>query len=141
MYTRAGINTAGVAEDYTAALFKVKVTVNWGDGNAKDRQVELITLKLSILRHAIQTALRSGLLIACLPTASFALGLGVSITPDTLIVTSSYFTGTTQPIIAGTTQLPGINAVTKVAAVHDSSYPSVFLNAGADASFGITSPI
>ena len=29
----------------------------------------------------------------------------------------------------------------KVAAVHDSSYPSVFLNAGADASFGITSPI
>jgi hypothetical protein len=47
MYTRAGINTAGVVEDYTAALFKVKVTVNWVDGNAKDRQVELITLKLS----------------------------------------------------------------------------------------------
>jgi len=95
----------------------------------------------TILRHAIQTALRSGLLFACLSTASFALGLGVNITPDTLIVTSSYFTGTTQPIIAGTTQLPGTNATTKVAAVHDSSYPSVFLNAGADASFGITSPI
>ena len=30
----------------TAELFKVKVTVNWGDGNASDRQVELITLKL-----------------------------------------------------------------------------------------------
>jgi len=45
----------------------------------------------TILRHAIQAALRSGLLFACLPTASFALGLGVSITPDTLIVTSSYF--------------------------------------------------
>ena len=32
------------ATTLTAALFKVKVTVNWGDGNA--RQVELITLKL-----------------------------------------------------------------------------------------------
>ena len=31
----------------TAALFKVKVTVNWGDGNANDRQVELTTVKLS----------------------------------------------------------------------------------------------
>ena len=31
----------------TAALFKVKVTVNWGDGNARDRQVELATVKLS----------------------------------------------------------------------------------------------
>ena len=30
----------------TAELFKVKVTVNWGDGHASDRQVELITLKL-----------------------------------------------------------------------------------------------
>lgn len=30
----------------TAELFKVKVTVNWNDGNASDRQVELITLKL-----------------------------------------------------------------------------------------------
>jgi general secretion pathway protein I len=29
-----------------AELFKVKVTVNWGDDNARDRQVELITLKL-----------------------------------------------------------------------------------------------
>ncbi len=98
----AGVNTAGVAEEYTAAvqiaeslmagagieaplqagetsglenekyhwqvsvnpfqfmaekeldaailpviLFKVKVTVNWGDGNSDDRQVELITLKLA----------------------------------------------------------------------------------------------
>ncbi|MFI3154678.1 MAG: type II secretion system protein [Methylococcaceae bacterium] len=99
----AGVNTAGVAEEYTAAvqiaeslmagtsvqaplqagetsglenekyhwrvsvspfqfsaenldvstlsvvLFKVKVIVNWGDGNAgtDDRQVELITLKLA----------------------------------------------------------------------------------------------
>ena len=31
----------------TAALFKVKVVVSWGDGNAGDRQVELITLKLT----------------------------------------------------------------------------------------------
>ena len=31
----------------TAVLFKVKVIVNWNDGNANDRQVELITLKLS----------------------------------------------------------------------------------------------
>ena len=31
----------------TASLFKVKVSVTWGDGNASDRQVELITLKLS----------------------------------------------------------------------------------------------
>ena len=30
----------------TASLFKVKVSVTWGDGNASDRQVELITLKL-----------------------------------------------------------------------------------------------
>jgi len=30
-----------------AVLFKVKVTVNWGDAGADDRQVELITLKLS----------------------------------------------------------------------------------------------
>ncbi|MCX7082580.1 MAG: type II secretion system protein [Methylococcales bacterium] len=30
----------------TAELFKVKVTVNWGEDNARDRQVELITLKL-----------------------------------------------------------------------------------------------
>jgi general secretion pathway protein I len=30
----------------TAELFKVKVTVNWADGNARDKQVELITLKL-----------------------------------------------------------------------------------------------
>ena len=29
-----------------AELFKVKVTVNWADGHASDRQVELITLKL-----------------------------------------------------------------------------------------------
>ena len=31
----------------TAVLFKVKVSVTWDDGNASDRQVELITLKLS----------------------------------------------------------------------------------------------
>ncbi|MGZ5008128.1 MAG: type IV pilus modification PilV family protein [Methylobacter sp.] len=97
----AGVNTAGVAEEYTAAvqiaesimartsaeevlkpaesdgvenrkyhwhvsvspfqfmaenldvstipavLFKVKVVVGWGDGKADDRQVELITLKLT----------------------------------------------------------------------------------------------
>lgn len=97
----AGVNTAGVAEEYTAAvqiaeslmagtgvetplkpsettgvenekyhwqvsvspyqfmaenvdvstiaaeLFKVKVTVSWGDGNADGRQVELVTLKLA----------------------------------------------------------------------------------------------
>ena len=30
----------------TASLFKVKVSVTWDDGNARDRQVELITLKL-----------------------------------------------------------------------------------------------
>ena len=30
----------------TAVLFKVKVIVSWGDGNANDRQVELTTLKL-----------------------------------------------------------------------------------------------
>jgi general secretion pathway protein I len=30
----------------TAVLFKVKVTVNWGDGNVNDRQIELTTLKL-----------------------------------------------------------------------------------------------
>ena len=30
-----------------ATLFKVKVTVNWGDGYADDRLVELITLKLA----------------------------------------------------------------------------------------------
>ena len=30
----------------TAVLFKVKVVVDWGDGNTTDRQVELITLKL-----------------------------------------------------------------------------------------------
>jgi general secretion pathway protein I len=30
----------------TAMLFKVKVIVNWGDGNANDRQVELTTVKL-----------------------------------------------------------------------------------------------
>ncbi|MGZ8158905.1 type IV pilus modification PilV family protein [Methylobacter tundripaludum] len=30
----------------TAVLFKVKVTVNWGDDNADGRQVELVTLKL-----------------------------------------------------------------------------------------------
>jgi general secretion pathway protein I len=30
----------------TAALFKVKVIVSWGNGNANDRQVELTTLKL-----------------------------------------------------------------------------------------------
>jgi len=29
-----------------AELFKVKVTVNWGDDNTSERQVELITLKL-----------------------------------------------------------------------------------------------
>ena len=34
------------ATTLTAALFKVKVTVNWGDGNAGGWQVELITLKL-----------------------------------------------------------------------------------------------
>ena len=30
----------------TAEMFKVKVTVSWGDDNANDRQVELSTLKL-----------------------------------------------------------------------------------------------
>ena len=30
----------------TAVLYKVKVIVSWGDGNANDRQVELTTLKL-----------------------------------------------------------------------------------------------
>jgi general secretion pathway protein I len=30
----------------TAVLFKVKVTVSWGDDNVNDRQIELITLKL-----------------------------------------------------------------------------------------------
>ncbi len=30
----------------TTVLFKVKVIVSWGDGNANDRQVELTTLKL-----------------------------------------------------------------------------------------------
>lgn len=31
----------------TAALFKVKVIVSWGDDNANDRRIELTTLKLS----------------------------------------------------------------------------------------------
>ena len=35
------------ASAITATLFKVKVTVNWGDGYADDRLVELITLKLA----------------------------------------------------------------------------------------------
>ena len=30
----------------TATLFKVKVSVNWGDANDSDRQIELTTLKL-----------------------------------------------------------------------------------------------
>ncbi|UOA09660.1 prepilin-type N-terminal cleavage/methylation domain-containing protein [Methylobacter sp. S3L5C] len=30
----------------TAVLFKVKVIVNWGNGNANDRQIKLTTLKL-----------------------------------------------------------------------------------------------
>jgi general secretion pathway protein I len=30
----------------TAVLFKVKVTVRWGDDNVNDRQIELTTLKL-----------------------------------------------------------------------------------------------
>jgi general secretion pathway protein I len=30
----------------TAVLFKVKVTVRWGDDNINDRQIELTTLKL-----------------------------------------------------------------------------------------------
>ncbi|OYV22179.1 MAG: proteinral secretion pathway protein I [Methylococcaceae bacterium NSO1] len=30
----------------TAVLFKVKVTVTWGDDNVNDRQIELTTLKL-----------------------------------------------------------------------------------------------
>ena len=30
----------------TAELFKVKVTVSWGDDNVNDRQIELTTLKL-----------------------------------------------------------------------------------------------
>jgi general secretion pathway protein I len=30
----------------TATLFKVKVSVNWGDANDNDRQIELTTLKL-----------------------------------------------------------------------------------------------
>jgi len=30
----------------TAVLFKVRVTVNWGDDNVNDRQIELTTLKL-----------------------------------------------------------------------------------------------
>ena len=30
----------------TAVLFKVKVTVSWGDDNVNDRQIELTTLKL-----------------------------------------------------------------------------------------------
>ncbi len=92
----------------------------------------------TVLRSAIQITLRGGLLFACLPTASFALGLGVSITPDTLVVTSSYYTGTINPIPA---QLPGANASKKVASVHDNTYPGVFLNAVPDASFGVTSPI
>ena len=30
----------------TAELFKIKVIVSWGDGNANDRQVELTTVRL-----------------------------------------------------------------------------------------------
>ena len=35
------------ASAITSMLFKVKVIVDWSDGNAEDRRLELITLKLS----------------------------------------------------------------------------------------------
>lgn len=43
-FTAEDVNVSTVA----AVLFKIKVTVNWSDGNARSdgRQVELITLKL-----------------------------------------------------------------------------------------------
>ncbi|WP_347989941.1 hypothetical protein [Methylomonas sp. AM2-LC] len=91
----------------------------------------------AVLHRAIQTSLAGSLLLACMPAVSYA--LGVSLTPDTLVLTSSKYTGTASAIPA---LLPSTNATTKIAAVTTSSaYPSVFLNAGADASFGITSPI
>ncbi|TAN70866.1 MAG: type II secretion system protein [Methylobacter sp.] len=42
-FTAGNLDTTAL----TATLFKVKVTVNWGDGDADDRLVELITLKLA----------------------------------------------------------------------------------------------
>ena len=36
----------GDTEAITATLFKVRVTVSWGDDNVNDRQIELTTLKL-----------------------------------------------------------------------------------------------
>ncbi len=104
------------------------------------------TKRNTILSQSIHKALSAGLLLTCLPAASFALGLS---TPDTLVVTSSQYTGTVNPIPV---YLPGAsgpytnaaspkNLNSAPAATTSSSYPSVFLNAVADASFGITSPM
>ncbi|MGD0958862.1 MAG: hypothetical protein ABSB19_03555 [Methylomonas sp.] len=72
------------------------------------------------------------------PVASFALGLA----PTTLLVSHSYYTGTTNPIIAGVTKLPGKTAGTanEVTAVGNSNYTSVWQNTSVDGSFGVTSP-
>jgi len=41
-------------EVITVTLFKVKVSVNWGDANDNDRQIELTTLKLVNKAHEQQ---------------------------------------------------------------------------------------
>jgi general secretion pathway protein I len=48
--TVAKLNTEAI----TVTLFKVKVSVNWGDANDNDRQIELTTLKLVNKAHEQQ---------------------------------------------------------------------------------------
>jgi hypothetical protein len=99
--------------------------------------LELFTMtnkNKAVLRLAVRTAIYSGLILA--PVASFALGLA----PTKLVVSHTYYTGTTNPITAGVTQLPGKTAGTPSTAIAGSGYTTVWKNTTPDGSFGITSP-
>jgi len=61
--------------------------------------------------------------------------------PGDLLVSGSFYDAAPATIVPGTTVLAGKNAGTTVFATNDASYPNVFNNEGADAAFGITTPI
>ena len=108
----------------------------------------------SILSQSIRTVLTAGLLMAATSSSAFADVAGaidsgpITFNASDLIVSSSFYSGTAAPIVAGVTQLPGTTSGQTVTASYDSAYNAVWGNhvgtgtgANADASFGVTSGI
>jgi hypothetical protein len=105
-----------------------------------------------ISSQALRKALAAGLLLSGVSASAWAVDTSVlpggtinsgamSFTQGDLVVSSSFYEGTANPIVIGSTVLSGANAGATTKAGADSSYLTVWNNAATDASFGVTAPI